>query len=140
MRSEDSPAPPALGGPAGTGPGPAGMLLGIELPAAAGHLRPGLGGGRAQALVGLLADHRLVQDCHILLDPKDLLLDLYLAAYLALQGVDWYWYHGCPFWMSSSPPLAPGTAPRTRSRFLSLSAWTTSRPCTVTLSAPRCPA
>src|SRR5213078_4544842 len=108
-------------------------LLFPRLPAAARHLATAPRGVRARASVGQLARDRLVEQRHTDLDAEDVGLELDRPRLLALRvqhrdGRHGYFFSAVCCWARVSftllriitrEPFAPGTAPRTRTRFCS---------------------
>src|SRR5690606_1733229 len=131
-RAVDHAAAGELGRPDGAVPGATGALLAVRLGAAAADLTAGLG------LVGPLAGGRQLRHDHLVherdvgLHVEDLRRQVDGAARAAVGADDVDGGHCCSppadagclaaVRMSSSPPLGPGTAPLTSSRFRS--GWT----------------
>src|SRR6266508_4148173 len=119
--------------PAGLRPRPAGALLLVRLLTAAADLAARLGLVRALPGGRQLRHHDLVHERDVGLHVEDIRRQLDRADLLAIGGDDVHSGHSTlPFAGTfaavrsrTSPPLAPGTAPRTRMRLFSGStAWT----------------
>src|SRR5574341_104719 len=133
-RAEGLAAPLPLGRADRALAGPPGPLLPPRLPPSAGHLAAPLGVVRSGAAVGELAGHRLVQQRAADLDAEDVGLELHRARLLPCRVQHRYGRHGyffsaafccCVlvsftlFRIINNEPFAPGTAPRTSTRFCS---------------------
>src|SRR5207247_4567945 len=130
-----------------------GPLLFPGLPAAARDLAAAAGGVSARAPVGQLARDRLMEQRHADLDAEDVALELHHPRLLALRVEhrdrrhDYFFSAAfcCAFFsftllrIITREPLAPGTAPRTRTRFCSAITRTTLRFSTVRRSPPMRP-
>src|SRR6266850_6011946 len=136
-------------------PGPAGPLLLPWLAAAPRHLAPALGVVRAGPTVGELARHGLVEQRHADLGAEHIRLQLQRAGRFALRvehldGRHRYFFSAtfcaCCVLVAftdlrsiTRDPLAPGTAPRTSTRFCSGITRTTTIFSTVRRSPPMRP-
>src|SRR5947209_18375581 len=128
--------------------GSAGPLLAPRLPAAAGDLRPGLGGVRAGTKRGQTRDDDLMHERHVHRRLEQLRRKVGVADLLAGRVANGHLGHqpALPAGALTAertmtrPPEGPGTAPRRSSRLRSASAWTTSRFSTVTRAFPIWPA
>src|SRR5690606_29752783 len=132
----------------GAGAGTAGALLLPGLGATATHLGAGLGALGARTAGGELGGDDLVHHRDVRLDAEDVLIEVDRAGVGAGRGLDGHRRHHAPplvaaltaSRITTSPPLGPGTAPRTSRRFFSASEETTRRLRVVTFSAPMRPA
>ena len=125
--------------------GVAGALLAERLGAATAHLGAGLGALRAGPAGGELGGDDLVHDGHVGLDAEHVVVEVDLAGILAgdvLEGDLRHLGHA-PLGLDLTalrteitPPLGPGTEPRTSSTLRSASDSTTSRLSVVTCSWP----
>src|SRR5919108_3389569 len=152
MGPEDRAPVAPLGSPSASLARPAGPLLPPGLLATSRHLPPGLGLVSSLSCVGLLAYHRLVEQCRTHLDVEKSGRQAQLPDGLARLVVDGQslrrhdlahrFLPGCRRESCTRTTLlvCPGTAPETMSRLRPASTVTTRRCWLVRLALPRWPA